>query len=275
MAQDSKTAASSTSLIEVTERVGKLLGIAAGGLLIFSTAYDFSFLYALGLSFEDVPTTLADHVRSAIVWSPRVAIYVMAFAMYEMFMRKMENGLSEEELIQRSSNPKFTRAFRRSPQVLFAILAILVIVSYTLFTASSYGVFLASICVWGVLSVEIVRHPRMGVNFSTTGGRLFVVVPIVVIWVGSMGYVRGEGILTSTSPQWTVELKVEQGIEKRQLLGLRRFSTSAIIVATDRRVTVLPSDSIVSAEVIRATDADLSRMCRWFGLLCQPKKTIP
>jgi len=275
MDQDSKTAASSTSLIEATERVGKFLGIAAGGLLILSTAYDFSFLYALGLSFEDVPTTLADHVRSAIVWSPHVAIYVMAFAMYEMFMRKMENGLSEEELIQHSSNPKFTRAFRRSPQVLFAILAILVIVTSTLFTASSRGLFLTGIVVWGALSVEIVRHPRMGAKFSTTGGRLFVIVPIVVIWVGSIGYGRGESMLTNTGPQWVVELKAGQDIEKRQLLGLRRFSTSAVVVSADRRVSVLSSDSIVSAEVIRATDADLSRMCRWFGLLCQPKKTIP
>jgi len=275
MAQDIETTASPTSLVRAAEQVGKLLGIAAGGLLILSTAYDFSFLYALGLSFQDVPTTLADHVRSAIVWSPHVTIYAMVFAMYEMFMRKVENGLSEEELIQRSSNPKFTRAFRRSPQLMFAILVILMIVTNILFTASSYGFFLAGIGVWGALSVEIVQHPRMGAKFSTTGGRLFVIVPIIVIWVGLIGYGRGESMLTSTGTQWTVELKAGQGIEKRQLLGLRRFSTSAIVVSADRRVSVLPSDSIVSAEVIRPTDADLSRICRWFGLLCQPKKTTP
>jgi hypothetical protein len=275
MAQDQYTASSSTSLLGTADQVGKFLGIAAVGLLVLSTAYDFSFLYAIGLSFEDVPSTLADHVRSAIVWAPRVTIYVLAFAMYEMFMRRMEKGLSEEELIQRSPHPKFTRAFRRGPQVLFAILAILMIITETLFTNSSHVLFMAGIGIWGVLSVEIVQHPRMGAGFSTTGGRLFVIVPIVVIWVGLIGYSRGESMLRNTVAQWAVELKVGQGIEKRQLLGLRRFSTSAVVVAVDRRVSVLPSENIVSAEVIRASDADLPRVCRWFGLQCQVKKAVP
>lgn len=272
MEQNLEISASPTSLAKTAELLGRLLGLAAGGLLILSTAYDFSFLYALGLSFEEVPTTLADHVRSAIVWLPRVAIYVIAFAMYEMFMRKMEDGLSEEELIQRSSSPRFMRALRRSPQVLFAVLVTLLIIGYTLFSTSSYGFFLTGIVVWGVLSVGIVKHPRMGANFGTTGARLFVVMPIVVIWVGSIGYVRGESILTNTYPQWAVELKTERGIENSQVLGLRRFSTSAVIVAMDRRVAILPSDSIVSAEVIRAVDADSPRICRWFGVSCELSK---
>ena len=262
-----------TSLLGRAEQVGKLLGICATGLLVLSTAYDYSFLYALGLSFEDVPSTLADHVRSAIVWAPRAAIYVLAFAMYEMFMRRMENGLSDEELIQRSSNPRFTRAFRRSPQVLFAVLTILVILSNTLLTASIHGLFLAGIGIWGVLSLEVVQHPRMGAKFSTTGGRLFVIVPIIVIWVGSIGYGRGESMLNRKVTQWSVEIRVGQGIEKQQLVGIRRFSTSAVVVAADRRVSILPSESIVSAEIIREKNADLPRVCQWFGLRCPPNKT--
>lgn len=275
MAQEQNISASPSSLLGSSEQMGKLLGIAASGLLVLSTAYDFSFFYALGLSFEDVPTTLADHMRSAIVWAPRVAIYVMCFVMYEMFMRKMEQGLSEEELIQQSKNPKFTRAFRRGPQVLFAVLAILMIVTNTLFTASSHGLYLASIGIWGVLSLQIVQHPRMGARFSMTGGRLFVIVPIIVIFVASVGYSRGDSMLTSTAAQWAVEIKGERGIEKHQIVGLRRFSTSVVVIARGQHVSILPNESIVSAKLIRPLDADSPRVCRWFGFLCQAAKPMP
>ena len=223
MAQELNSLTEGQNFLGNVEQVGKLLGIAAAALLILSTAYDFCFLYALGLSFEDVPSTIADHVRSAVVWAPRATIYAMGLAVYEMFMRTMEKGLSEEELIERSPNPRFMRAFRRSPQVLFAILAVLMIVTNTLLTASSHGLFLAGLGLWGLLSVGIVLHPRMGAKFTTTGGRLFVIVPIVVIWVGFMGYGRGESMLSNPTTQWTVVLKSEQGTEKRELIGLRRF----------------------------------------------------
>lgn len=272
MPQDLSSAASPMNLFGAVEQVGKLVGLTAATLLVLSTAYDFSFLYALGLSFEDVPSTLADHARSAIVWAPRAAIYVLAFTMYEMFMRRTENGLSEEELIHSSPNPKFTRAFRRGPSILFGITVVLLVVGDVLFTASSHGLFVAGIGTWGMLSLAIVRHPRMGAQFSTTGGRLFVIVPIVVMWVGLLGYGRAASMLSSTSVQWTVELKAAQGTVKRQLLGLRRFSSSAILVAADRTVSVLPSESIIAAELIRTSDADAPRVCRWFGISCAPTK---
>jgi len=48
------------------DEVGKLLGLVSAALLALSVAYDYFFLLALGLSFNSVPTTISDHVRSAI-----------------------------------------------------------------------------------------------------------------------------------------------------------------------------------------------------------------
>ena len=61
--------------LKIVESLGKFASLITAVLLVLSTAYDFSFLYALGLSFEELPSTLADHVRSVIVWAPRALLY--------------------------------------------------------------------------------------------------------------------------------------------------------------------------------------------------------
>lgn len=58
MDQEQSTSVSHANLLGATEQVAKILGVAAAGLLILSTAYDFSFLYSLGLSFEDCLTSI-------------------------------------------------------------------------------------------------------------------------------------------------------------------------------------------------------------------------
>ena len=260
---------------KLVESFSKVLGLVTAVLLVLSTAYDFSFLYALGLNFEELPSTLADHVRSAIIWAPRALMYLAVLLMYEMFMRRVEGGMSEEELIARSPAPRFIRAFRKSPKVLFAILIPIVITHEFLLSTSDQGLFLLALAVWGFLASSVVIHPRLGARFTATAGRLFIMIPIVVIWVASLGYGRGDTMMRETIPTWSVELKGSGANENRKLVGMRRFSTAAVLVEPGRRVSVLPAEYIVRADALRTTDADSPRICRWFGVSCVKAVTKP
>ena len=165
----SQTPASPTprsALSELVELLGKFLGLTAAGLIVLSTAYDFSFLHALGLSFEEVPSSMADHVRSAIVWAPRAAIYVLAFLVYEFAMRVTEGGLTEEEILLRSHNPRLLRAFRRGPSILFGIVVVTLIAGDFLLTSQSFGLYLGATVAWGVASTAAVAHPRVAGGMS-------------------------------------------------------------------------------------------------------------
>lgn len=51
---------------------GQLITPFAALSFLLSVDYDWGYLGALGLSFADVPTTISDHVRSALVWAPWV-----------------------------------------------------------------------------------------------------------------------------------------------------------------------------------------------------------
>jgi hypothetical protein len=257
---------SGTSLLEIS---GRALTLAAALLLVLSTAYDYSYLLALGLSFGDVPTSLADHVRSALVWAPKAAVYVLVIAVYEMSMSRLERGQTEDELILQSQYPRFTRWFRRSPQYLFGILVTIIVVPETLYTTSSRGLYLVALVAWGTLSLWVVNHERFRPRFNETNRRLFVIVPIVGIWVGFLGYGHGRSVLEAKSPAWTVSLKTDGALRDQPLLGLRRFSTSAVLVTADRKVIVVPGDSIVSASLTRSPIESPHQLCAWFEVDCK------
>lgn len=275
MAAELPTGAVPTKAFLQLDELGKLAGIISAGLLVLSIAYDYFFLLALGLSFDSVPTTIADHVRSAIVWAPRVALFLFAFAIYELAMRRVEGGLTEEELIRTSPTPRFTKWFRSSANVMFVVVAVPAVIVTTLTTASFRALFLGSMLVWGLLSLSVIQHPRMGAWFSARGARTFVIVPLAIIYVASFGYGRAEEMLTAKDASWDLSLKSEGGVEKRKLTGMRSFSTVAITVEVDHRVSILPADRILSVSNIPGTGSPVPNLCKWFNVMCPSNAPSP
>lgn len=62
------------------EHVGALVGACTAIALVLSVCYDLGFFKAVGLDFRQVPTSIADHVRTGIIWGPGLAAgFVLAF----------------------------------------------------------------------------------------------------------------------------------------------------------------------------------------------------
>ena len=275
MAEEAAASATPPKFFVSFDDAGRLLALLGAALLALSVAYDYFFLLALGLSFNSVPTTISDHVRSAIVWLPKVAIFGFAYVVYELLMRRIEGGRSEEELIRTSPTPRFTKWFRSSANVMFVVLAIFVAVTGTLLSTSLQGVFLGSMLVWGFLSFSVVQHPRMGASFTSAGARLFIIVPLAVIYVASFGYGSAQELLASTTPNWELTTKTASGIAQRKVNGIRTFSASTIVVDTDKRVSVLPADSVVILASLPTSGQQVLNACAWFKVLCPSNAPAP
>jgi len=54
------------------EKSAQAFALVSAVSLALSIVFDMGYLESLGLNFGDVPTTIADHVRSALLWVPRV-----------------------------------------------------------------------------------------------------------------------------------------------------------------------------------------------------------
>lgn len=53
---------------KLLERNSTEVSVVTAALLVISVSYDFGNLSGLSLSFKEVPITLADHARSAVLW---------------------------------------------------------------------------------------------------------------------------------------------------------------------------------------------------------------
>lgn len=261
-------------LLTFAEQVGKAAAVLASLLLVVSIFFDYSFLLAIGLSFDEIPSSLSEHVRSAILWAPKLLLTALAFFMYELFLRRMEGGKSESELIASSPAPRFTRAFRRSGDLIIPILGTL-FAFITPFLSNNFGwAYLLFAAMWGFLSLSIVHHPRLGVSLLGFRGRLFIVLPMLFSLVGLHGYQSGTRLLSSSTPKWEIVIRDGAAIAKQNLLGIRRFGSFAIVVDQSKLVSIVPNDDIVSVKNLVSPSQTELNSCRWFGVLCQSESNL-
>lgn len=248
--------------------IGSALPILTTALLVASLAYDYTFLWALGLSFDSIPSSLTEHVRSAIVWAPKLAIAGLLYAGLEMFLRRTEGGMSEEELIARSADPQFTRKFRRSGDKAMQVSALLVAIVGPFFSTDDSWVFITFLVLWGALAISVVRQPRLSVLFPSTASRFLLIAPIMLSMVGMYGYQSGVKLLTPKEATWQLTIKKEEGTEVLRLSGIRRFSAFAIAVSEEKAVSIIPNESILIASTLKPHQPLEMNACRWLGVMC-------
>lgn len=154
-----------------------ILSIITSSLLVLSIAYDYSYLNALNLSFAEVPTTISDHIRSSLVWSPLLFIGLILYFVIEMILRRTENGMSEEEIINSSKNKKFTRIYREGPRYLIIFIAFVVLIGYFFGVDYKLSDLRFSIIVfWFLIFEYIFSHERIIEQFPSRFSILYILV---------------------------------------------------------------------------------------------------
>lgn len=256
-----------TGLLGQFEQAGKIVALFGSVLLAISVFYDYSFLLALGLTFADVPTTVADHVRSAIVWAPSVIVLGGGGFLLGWWTHYLEGGKSEAEIVAGSRHPVFVARFRKSGHYAY----LLGIGSVSLSAFLSRGPLMWLYVIFVVLWTEIIdRFVSSGpLKFSKQNGIVVLILPMVFALVGGIGYLRGDEMLRADSPKWVVETKTDRGIETRRYLGLRRFNSAAVAVDLHREVHVVFGDAMIDVKPdVPGDDLTANRACRYFSVAC-------
>ena len=125
------------------------LPLFAAGLPVVSVAYDYAFFLALGLTLDELPSSLSEHVRSAVIWAPNVSVAFILYAVVELALQRVEGGRTEEELVASSPTPRFTRMFRRSGDAVVWIGAVIAAVLGPFYSTDSGWVFFSFTVLWG------------------------------------------------------------------------------------------------------------------------------
>lgn len=94
---------SKISLLTVLENGAKSLTVLAAALLIISVFYDYSYLSAIGLTFNEIPSLTTEHVRSALLWGPSLIIVICSVAFRELLDWRIESSFADQLLTRESS----------------------------------------------------------------------------------------------------------------------------------------------------------------------------
>lgn len=144
----------------LTSRVGAISAAATGASLIVSAFYDWGFFFSLGISFAEAPTTIDDHLRSWLVWLPKVSLIILGPLLVEMLTRRVEKGMTEEEIVASAPDPQRTEKSRERPLYFLVVVAVIGIISWLLFGGPlMHSAFWGGVILWFAISYWIFSHP--------------------------------------------------------------------------------------------------------------------
>ena len=228
--------------------------------LACSVFYDFAFLKALGLSFSDVPTTIADHVRSGIVWIPPLVVG-SAFYVYTALLNV---HLDRQLGTDRSTWLPNTATFYKWLGIAAGIVGI--ILTFVGRAGPSY-LFLIAFFGWMLLAWfgafrRLSRNARLMIETA----------PLFSILAGGFGFSSGQDSLLASTVKWRLLVKQQisnSATDQRYATGVRRFASVSVVVWADRTVSVLQADSIVEARLLQDSPlVESSLICEWFKYDC-------
>ena len=180
------------------EKVWALSGVIASISILISFIHDWGLYYELGISFAQAPTSISDHVQGWLVWLPSVVAVTFVLLAFEMLSRRIEEGKSETEIINSSSNPSKTKKFRSMPWNVIGVIGLFLLVSWILlgnYSANSF--YLGTSICWVLFSRWVFGHPKVSARHSRMFKFCFVIFPVVFITVFSHGPDLCEGFFCS------------------------------------------------------------------------------
>ncbi len=186
----------------------KFISAFGASVLSLSVVYDYGFFKILGTSFSEIPTTLSDHLRSSLTWIPETTTTFFAVFILELFIRRVEQGMTEEELIQSSSAPKFITWFRRSPKYLVTVFVLTS--AFALFQNIDLPIQawqLSAVFAWLMLHSFLFGHERIRQRTSEEFRIGMRWIPAVLIFFAFNGAIAAEKIRGGDGTQYVFDLE--------------------------------------------------------------------
>ena len=211
--------------------------------LILSITYDYGYFMVFGISFSEMPTTLSDHLRSSLVWVPSTLRAIFALISIELFNRRVEQGKTEEEIIQASPNPQFTAWFRDSPKYPIIAVAIFSPIAFIFnINVPLQALQLSLIIIWFIFHNFIFSHERM---LERTPKEFILFsrwIPAIFIYVVFNGAIAANNIKEGKGKQFIFELK------ERKIEGVivRAFEKYYLIWNENKNIKFINSREVVS-----------------------------
>ncbi len=255
------------------ELAAKAAAVTASLSLAASLVFDWGFYSALNLSFLEVPSVFSDHVRSGLLWLPKVVTSFGVILIFEMLSQRIEKGMSEEELIQSSPNPEWTRRFRASPQKVLVYLSLLIVIVYIIAGDYFLGGLPVGLCVvWVTFSVWA-QSPSRIVERRPIVIRLAIhLLPPIAVWLYFYGYSEAVRLYQPGTPLSHLTISGES--EPESVVLLRQLDKGLLIKEANNSVGFRPWIEVKKIETPGKYIPTRGVICSQFGVGCFSLETL-
>lgn len=252
----------------------KAIGLVASFCLAASLLYDWGFYLALDLSFLEVPSVLSDHVRSALLWFPKVAGSLGALLISEMFIQRMEKGMSEDEIIASSPNPERTKRLRESPHKLIALIAMLGVIGYVIAGDLFLGILPLGLCIgWITFSVWAQSPERLLVRRPIAIRLAIHALPPIAMWLFFTGY--NDAVRLYQPSAGSSQISIRNTSKPESVVLLRQLDKGLLVKEQNGAVGFRPWSEIEKIETPGKYTPRKGLICNWLGVGCLPLARDP
>ncbi len=243
--------------------ISQLAGIFVIFGFLVSLIYDWGFFHSLGVGYRDIPSSIADHFRTGLIWAPPLLGAFIFYLAWEFQIQRIEKGLTEEEIVNSSKDPDKTRRFRERPYKFFLWVCVLWVLSYIFVgdVASSIPTVAFAI-LWLVFADWCYATPLIQLRRNERVQLLFKYLPAAAILAYAAGYSAGTDAAFRHKSSITIS-PVGNGT-KIEGTYLRGFESGLLYLAKDDKPTFIRWDSISSYTFETPYTPYKGLICTWF-----------
>ena len=193
-------------------KLPSLISLFGALILGASVAYDYAFFDIIGTNFREMPTTLADHLRSSLIWIPVVIIIVFLFSTVEVFIIWAEKVI-KKIIAERSS--KLTQSLLKYAKRLmniiylftFVLIASVPLIKLSFNLDISIGEWTFYVFAFWILFFRyIFEHEEIKQRISNEFRVAILVILSVVIFSGYLGASNAQEITKGGGTKYVFDL---------------------------------------------------------------------
>lgn len=234
--------ANSANKLSSLENIAKLAPIFTVSILAISITFDSAYLWALGLSLGDIPSSISEHIRSALLWSPIIFVFLLIVG--SIFL--LEDTSTNYKKLE--SDDPIVKVFMGKGGTIAYIATTLFLIYLTYETRNYIIVFAIFIAIWTQILTRF-SSLRAKNNLSISiQMRCFLTIPIILSIVGFVGYFLGNKLLTSNNLKWEYTVKKDDEEVILNVFGQRRFTEFTIAIINDKKILIIPNSHILSTK---------------------------
>ena len=234
-----------------------------------SVVFDWGYLAALELTFSEVPISLSDHTRSAVLWLPLVVSVFPLAVVLNLFLDQVD---AKDVREAKSRGEDISAYIKNEAKGARWSLAIFAVVCFLLWLAFGYRArsFLAlgAMAFWVLVVVRATPHDYLGIRLSMLFRFCLVALPIIPFGLYVAGYNSGREGISPDQQFGTINARSSENQYQLRANVVRVFEKTTIVIDENRKVLLLKPDDIVRVEKAKSISVNRGLLCDYGHISC-------